>query len=184
MYVFFSQSSSTKYNVASSERKWPFWTVIFEKISNQYWLTYFLVTNSALSPTPERSDENDNPDIDDYVDHHHHQDEDGHLDKVEGDKVATTNNDHEGAGREGWQQLAEIWVLHIWFTMLPGPMQFPVGIFSIEWPGHYDTMITGMFMVKFMINVSSMCDKGLLARGQSNRLCTQFLNHGAPHIQD
>ena len=42
------------------------------------------------------------------MDHHHHQEEAGHLDKVEGDKVATTHNDHEGAGREGWQQLAEI----------------------------------------------------------------------------
>ena len=81
--------------------------VIFEKISNQYWFTYFL-KNSVLSPTPERSDDNDNPVIGNHVDHHHHQEEAGYLDKVEGDKVATTHNDHEGAGREGWQQLAEI----------------------------------------------------------------------------
>ena len=85
-----------------------FFIVIFEKISNQYWFTDFLIKNSVLSPTPERSDDNDNPVTGDYVDHHHHQEEAGHLDKVEGDKVATTHNDHEGAGREGWQQLAEI----------------------------------------------------------------------------
>ena len=83
-------------------------SVIFEKISNQYWSTDFLIKNSVRTPTPERSDDNDDPLIGDYVDHHHHLEETGHLDKVEGDKVATTHNDHEGAGRESWQQLAEI----------------------------------------------------------------------------